>query len=66
MLIGILLALVTDVLETPAFSIFRVVQVTLNIEAAGFPGKSVAIALLARRRIPEVFSSSTVTTLIRP
>jgi len=36
MFIGKLLAFVTDVLEAPASSIFRVVQTTL--EAAGFPG----------------------------
>jgi hypothetical protein len=58
-----LLAFITDVLEAPAPSIFRVVQTTLNMKAAGFLGKSVAIDLLARRRIPEFFSSSTVTTL---
>jgi hypothetical protein len=50
--IGKLLALVIDVLEAPAYSIFRVVQATLNIEAAGFPRKSVAIDLLAPRRFP--------------
>ena len=61
MFIGILLALVTEVLEAPVSAIFRVVQATLNKEKAGFPGKSVAIDLLVRRRIPEVFSSSTVT-----
>jgi hypothetical protein len=63
MFIGKLLASVTDALEAPASSIFRVVQINLNIEAAGFPGKSVSIDLPALCHIPEFFSSSTVTTL---
>jgi hypothetical protein len=61
MFVAILLALVTDVVEAPVSSIFRVVQANLNIDTAGFPGKYVAIDLLVRRRIPEVFSLSTVT-----
>jgi hypothetical protein len=60
MFIGILLALVTEVLEAPVSTIFRVVHATLNKEKAGFSGKSVAIDLLVGRRIPEVFSLSTV------
>jgi hypothetical protein len=63
MFIGKLLALVPEVLGAPAFSVFGLVNATLNIEPAGFSGKSVAIDLVARRRIPEFFSSSAFTTL---
>jgi len=55
MFIGKLLALVIDVSEAPASSIFSVVQTILNIVAAGFSEKSVAVDLLARRRIPAFF-----------